>query len=138
MTPPLPDLRAHGAVLLISCYELGRQPLGLASPAEHLHHDGYRPRLLDLAVEPILEEPIREARFVGISVPMHTALSLGVRVARHVRRLNPACHLCFYGLYAPLNEGFLLPPSLHGCLATATTDDHVERFLAAFASLLGR
>ena len=39
---------------------------------------------------------------------------------------------------ALLNEGFLLPPSLHGCLATATTDDHVERFLAAFASLLGR
>ena len=108
LTPPLADLRAHGAVLLISCYELGHQPLGLASPSEHLHHHGYRPRLLDLAVETIVEDSIREARFVGISVPMHTALSLGVRVARHVRRLNPACHLCFYGLYAPLNEEFLL------------------------------
>ena len=39
---------------------------------------------------------------------------------------------------ALLNEGFLLTPSLHGCLSTATTDDHVEGFLAAFAGLLGR
>ncbi len=37
---------------------------------------------------------------------------------------------------ALLAEGFLLAPSLHGCVSTATTDDHVEAFLAAFADLL--
>jgi glutamate-1-semialdehyde 2,1-aminomutase len=38
---------------------------------------------------------------------------------------------------ALLNEGFLFAPSLHGCVSTATTDDHVESFLGAFASVLG-
>ncbi|HKG22342.1 MAG TPA: CUAEP/CCAEP-tail radical SAM protein, partial [Blastocatellia bacterium] len=48
------------------------------------------------------------ARFVGISVPMHTALRLGLRVAEQIRRINPDCHICFYGLYASLNEDYLL------------------------------
>ncbi len=39
---------------------------------------------------------------------------------------------------ALLVEGFLLAPSLHGCVSTATTDDHIEAFLAAFADLLDR
>ena len=39
---------------------------------------------------------------------------------------------------ALLNEGFLLTPSLHGCVSTATTDGHVDGFVAAFAGLLGR
>jgi hypothetical protein len=38
---------------------------------------------------------------------MHTALRLGVRVAARVRELHPGVHLCFFGLYAPLNEAYL-------------------------------
>ena len=30
--PPAADMRLPGAVLLISCYELGHQPLGIALP----------------------------------------------------------------------------------------------------------
>src|SRR5262249_18299777 len=48
------------------------------------------------------------ARLVAISVPMHTALRLGVSVAARVRSLNPACHVVFYGLYASLNADWLL------------------------------
>ncbi len=39
---------------------------------------------------------------------MHTALRLGVSVAREVRRVNARCHICFYGLYASLNADYLL------------------------------
>jgi radical SAM superfamily enzyme YgiQ (UPF0313 family) len=39
---------------------------------------------------------------------MHTALRLGVRVARLIRSLNPECQICFYGLYASLNAEYLL------------------------------
>jgi radical SAM superfamily enzyme YgiQ (UPF0313 family) len=39
---------------------------------------------------------------------MHTALRLGVRVAELIRALNPACHICFYGLYASINAEYLL------------------------------
>ena len=39
---------------------------------------------------------------------MHTALRLGLRAAETIRGINPSCHICFYGLYASLNERFLL------------------------------
>jgi radical SAM superfamily enzyme YgiQ (UPF0313 family) len=48
---------------------------------------------------------------VAISVPMHTALRLGIRVARRVRAVNPNTHICFFGLYATLNADFLLRES---------------------------
>jgi radical SAM superfamily enzyme YgiQ (UPF0313 family) len=101
-------MRDPGAVLLVSCYELGHQPIGLASPLASLERAGYAPAACDLAVEPLDEDAVRRARFVGVSVPMHTALRMGMRVAARVRALNPRAHLCFYGLYAPLHRAALL------------------------------
>jgi radical SAM superfamily enzyme YgiQ (UPF0313 family) len=98
-------------VLLVSCYELGHQPLAVASPAAHLLAAGWPLECLDLAVEPFDEDKVRRADFVGISVPMHTAIRLGVRVAARIRAINPGCHVCFYGLYASLNGAYLLSTS---------------------------
>ncbi|MCZ6569408.1 MAG: CUAEP/CCAEP-tail radical SAM protein [Deltaproteobacteria bacterium] len=95
-------------VLLVSCYELGHQPLALASPAAFLIAEGLEVECLDLAVEPLDVEQIERADFVGISIPMHTAIRLGVKAAERVRSINPDCHLCFYGLYASLNDDYLL------------------------------
>ncbi len=102
------NLREPGAVLLISCYELGHQPLALASPLGFLERAGYSPDALDISVEEFDAGKVAGAGFVGISVPMHTALRLGVRVAAEVRRINPQSHICFYGLYAALNADYLL------------------------------
>lgn len=110
------ELRSPGAVLLISCYELGHQPLGVALPAGFLERAGFSPQMLDIAVEAFDEQRIAAARFIGISVPMHTALRLGVRVAARIRDINPACHICFYGLYASLNSDFLLDQGADSCL----------------------
>ncbi len=101
-------LRRPGSILLISCYELGHQPLGIASPLAFLERAGYAPGALDISVERFDLEKVARARFVGISVPMHTALRLGVRVAEQVREINPTCHICLYGLYASLNADYLL------------------------------
>jgi radical SAM superfamily enzyme YgiQ (UPF0313 family) len=101
-------LRTPGGVLLLSCYELGHAPLGLASPAAFLEAAGYRPALHDLATGRLEPARVRDARFVGISVPMHTALRLGLRAAERVRELNPAAHVCCFGLYAGLNAELLL------------------------------
>jgi radical SAM superfamily enzyme YgiQ (UPF0313 family) len=38
---------------------------------------------------------------------MHTATRLAAPVIRQVRELNPAAHLCAYGLYAPVNHVYL-------------------------------
>jgi radical SAM superfamily enzyme YgiQ (UPF0313 family) len=101
-------MRSPGAVLLLSCYELGHQPLHLATLAALLRRAGYAPAVVDTAVEPLADEMILKARFVAVAVPMHTALRLGEQLARRIRRLNPTAHICFYGLYATLNEAFLL------------------------------
>ncbi len=102
------DLRSPGAILLLSCYELGHQPLNLALPLAYLRQAGYQPLAVDTAVEELSVETIRQARLVAISVPMHTALRLGVALAQRVRAVNPDVHLCFYGLYAWLNRAYLL------------------------------
>jgi radical SAM superfamily enzyme YgiQ (UPF0313 family) len=102
------EMRGDGAILLISCYELGHQPLGIASPLAFLERAGFQPDCLDVSVESFDDEKVARARFIGISVPMHTALRLGVRVAERIREINPTCHICFYGLYAALNADYLL------------------------------
>ena len=101
-------MRGPGDVLLVSTYELGHAPHGVALPAASLERAGFRPAALDLAVEPLDEARVRRARLVAISVPMHTALRLGIAAAARIRALAPDAVLCFHGLYAPLNAPVLL------------------------------
>ncbi|MBI3980096.1 MAG: B12-binding domain-containing radical SAM protein [Chloroflexi bacterium] len=101
-------LHGPGAILLVSCYELGHQPLSLASPLAYLARAGYGAAAVDTAVGTLSDRAIRRAQLVGISVPMHTALRLGVQVAERIRTVNPTAHICFYGHYALLNAEYLL------------------------------
>ncbi|MBI2951832.1 radical SAM protein [bacterium] len=93
--------------LLISTYELGRQPFGLASPAAHLRRDGVDVTCADLSVDPFPLEAVLGADLVAFYVPMHTATRLTAPLLRRVKALNPAAALCCYGLYAPVNEPYL-------------------------------
>src|SRR5258706_389035 len=101
-------LREPGAILLVSTYELGRQPLSLASPLAALEEAGFLPAALDLSVERIEPVAVRRARLVLVAVPMHTALRLGVQAAERIRSINPACRIALYGMYATLNAPPLL------------------------------
>ena len=94
-------------VVLISTYELGRQPFGLASPAAWLKEAGATVNCLDLAVQPLAPEKIVAADLVAFYLPMHTATRIAISVLRRVRTLNPDANLCCFGLYAPLNAGLL-------------------------------
>jgi radical SAM superfamily enzyme YgiQ (UPF0313 family) len=95
-------------VLLISCYELGHQPAGISMPLGFLQREGLAGEAMDLSVEGIDPAKILRADFIGISVPMHTALRLGINLATEIRQINADCHICFYGLYASLNGDYLL------------------------------
>jgi radical SAM superfamily enzyme YgiQ (UPF0313 family) len=109
-------MRHPGDILLISCYELGHQPFHLASLLALLQQAGYSPVAVDTAVEDLDDETITRARFVAISVPMHTALRLGEQIALHVRAVNPSAHICLYGLYALLNADHLLQQTIDSAI----------------------
>src|SRR6476661_2874944 len=101
--------RTHGRmkVLLLSTYELGRQPFGLASPAAWLREAGFEVVVEDLSRNRLDESAVRAAGLVALFLPMHTATRLALPVIARLRALNPSAHLCAYGLYAPVNEALL-------------------------------
>ena len=103
-------MQQPGDIVLVSCYEPGHQPQGVASAVASLRRAGFAPTCLDLAVEDFdaaAEARLAVARLVAISVPMHTAMALGLRVAARVRAANPTAHISFFGLYAVLNRELL-------------------------------
>src|SRR5919197_3337514 len=109
-------MTGRGEILLVACYEIGHQPLSVASPVAFLERAGYRPAVMDLSVGPFDADKVRRARLVAVAVPMHTALRLGVAAATRVRALNRAAHTCFYGHYATLNADYLLARGLADCV----------------------
>ena len=94
-------------VLLVSTYELGRQPFGLASPAAWLRDARCKVMCVDLACGFLPRGAAEEADLAAFYLPMHTATRLAVPVLRKLRAQNPNTHLCCYGLYAPMNEAYL-------------------------------
>jgi radical SAM superfamily enzyme YgiQ (UPF0313 family) len=94
-------------IVLISTYELGRPPFGLASPAAWLAARGHGVACLDLSRDALDEAAIRAADLVAFHLPMHTATRLAAEQITRVRRLNSRAHICCYGLYAPMNQEFL-------------------------------
>ena len=94
-------------VVLISTYELGRQPFGLASPAAWLRREGATVTCLDLSKQSLRAETIRSADLVAFYLPMHTATRIAVVAIERIKTLNPEAHLCCYGLYAPMNADYL-------------------------------
>ena len=93
--------------LLISTYDLGRQPYGLASPAAWLRKAGVEVECADTSRSPLDDQQIAAASLVGFYLPMHTATRLVRPIVERVRRINPSARLCAYGLYAPLNAAWL-------------------------------
>ena len=94
-------------IVLISTYEMGRQPFGLASPAAWLRADGHQVACVDLACSPLPRTSVAEADLVAFYLPMHTATRLAVKAMERVKELNTQAHLCCFGLYAPMNEPYL-------------------------------
>jgi len=93
--------------VLISTYEMGRQPFGLASPAAWLRAVGAQVACVDASRQPLPDVAVRDADLIAFYVPMHTATRLAISLLPVVREMNPRARICFYGLYAPVNEAYL-------------------------------
>ena len=94
-------------IVLISTYELGHQPFGLASPRAWLERAGHEVMCVDLAVQALPEVLLREANLIAFYLPMHTATRLALPVIERAKQLNPEARLACYGLYAPINAELL-------------------------------
>src|SRR5687767_11845478 len=92
-------------VLLVSTYEMGHQPLHVASPAAALRAAGHEVRAVDLAVERWPADALTWADAAAFSVPMHTASRLAAQAIAAVRAERPAIPVAVYGLYASMVPG---------------------------------
>ncbi|WP_242394708.1 CUAEP/CCAEP-tail radical SAM (seleno)protein [Anaeromyxobacter oryzisoli] len=119
-------MRGPGDILLLSTYELGHAPHGISLPRAFLERAGFHPAALDLAVEPLDPARAGAARLVLLSVPMHTALRLGLEAAARVRALNPGAVIGFHGLYAPLHAELLVEAGARAVLGGECEEALVE------------
>src|SRR6266478_70666 len=94
-------------IVLISTYELGRQPFGLVSPAAWLRKRGHAVACFDLTRQELDAAAVRSAELIAIYLPMHTATRLACKLIPALQEQNPGAHFCCYGLYAPMNAEYL-------------------------------
>ena len=99
--------------ILLSTYDLGHQPFGLASPAAWLIDAGADIQCFDLAIQKIDQEAIIGADLIAIYLPMHTATRLAEKTILCIKQLNPEVHICCFGLYAPVNKKWLCSLGVH-------------------------
>lgn len=117
-------------VLLVSCYELGHQPLHVASAAAFLREAGHQVSAVDLSVQPLDETDLDSPDLVAVAVPMHTAMRMAVPVARAIRaRRGARVRIVLYGLYAPLCGS-----ALESGLADALIGGEYEQALVGIAN----
>ena len=111
--------------LVLSTYDLGRQPFGVASPAAWLRRAGVDVHAIDLSRDGLAPEAVAAASLVAFYLPMHTATRLALPMIDRVRAINPAATICAYGLYAPLNEAVLREHGVSVILGPEAEDDLV-------------
>lgn len=114
-------------VLLVSTYEMGRQPFGLASPAAWLRRAGAEVVALDLSRQRLDPAAVSAADVAAFYLPMHTATRLALPVIDRVRAQNPRARLCAFGLYASPNRRLLAERGV-----SAVFGGEFEADLAAF------
>ncbi|MDA8281122.1 MAG: radical SAM protein [Actinomycetota bacterium] len=115
-------------MLLVSTYELGHQPLGLAVPAGALLAAGHEVRCADLSIESLDSGDVAWANALAVSVPMHTATRLARQVIGDVRAMRPDLPVALYGLYATVGGA---------TVDLAVAGEYVPE-LVAWADRLGR
>jgi radical SAM superfamily enzyme YgiQ (UPF0313 family) len=124
-------------VLLISTYDMGRQPFGLASPAAWLREAGVEVVCADLSKERLSADAVVAANLVAFFLPMHTATRLALPVIERVRALNPSARLVAYGLYAPLNDALLRERGIDEILDGEFEEDLVRAARSAASGRTG-
>ncbi len=115
-------------VVLVSPYELGRQPFGLAEAAAWLRDAGFPVRCIDLSREQLDPEALVDAGLVAVHLPMHTAGRIAAAAFSRLHELAPRARFAVFGLYAPVNEAYFRELG-----AGAVLGGEIEPALVAYA-----
>lgn len=94
-------------VVLVSPYELGRQPFNLAEPSAWFARAGIAVACLDLSQQKLDPAALADAEFVAIYLGMHTATRIAAAALPKIRALAPNARIAAFGLYAPVNAAWL-------------------------------
>jgi radical SAM superfamily enzyme YgiQ (UPF0313 family) len=104
---PMNPALAAARVVLISPYELGRQPFNLAQPAAWFKRAGISLACLDLSQQALDPAVLKHAEYVAIYLGMHTATRIAAAALPKIRELAPRARIAAFGLYAPMNADWL-------------------------------
>ena len=94
-------------IVLISPYDLGRQPFALAEPAAVFRNAKYEVECLDLSQQKLTAEVLASANVVFIYLSMLTATRIAVEAMPRIKQMAPRARIAVFGWYAPVNEEFL-------------------------------
>ena len=94
-------------VVLVSPYELGRQPFNLAQPAAWFARNQIEVACIDLSQQKLDPATFVNAEYVAIYLGMHTATRIAAAALPKIRALAPRARLAAFGLYAPVNAALL-------------------------------
>lgn len=94
-------------IVLVSPYELGRQPFNLAQPAAWFARADIPVACLDLSQQKLDPAVFKAAEFVAIYLGMHTATRIAAAALPKIRSLAPRARIAAFGLYAPVNAAWL-------------------------------
>jgi radical SAM superfamily enzyme YgiQ (UPF0313 family) len=94
-------------VVLVSPYELGRQPFNLAQPAAWFAHADIPVACLDLSQQTLDPSVFANAEYVAIYLGMHTATRIAAAALPKIRALAPRARIAAFGLYASVNAPLL-------------------------------
>lgn len=93
-------------ILLISPYDIGRQPFALAQTSTWLKEAGFTVNCLDLSIQKLEKTLLQEADIIGLFLGMHTATRIALQALPKIKQQTNATLFAF-GLYAPLNQTVL-------------------------------
>ena len=94
-------------IVLISPYDLGRQPFALAEPAALFRNADFEVECLDLSQHKLTEEILAPAKVILIYLSMLTATRIAVEAMPRIQQMAPRARIAVFGWYAPVNENFL-------------------------------
>jgi len=110
-------------IVLISPYDLGRQPFALAEPAALFNQAGYEVKCLDLSQQKLTTEILASATAVFLYLSMLTATRLAIEALPRIKKMAPQARIAVFGWYAPVNEKYLRELGIDAVFGGESEDD---------------